>query len=101
MKKNWEEKKIKFYKYYFKGVEKPIIMETFSREEADEMLNLLPEKSGVTIDMNRLVDVRIEMPLTGVSKRIRGGQTFIWVGLTKSVDGWMAEEEFKSLTNGA
>ena len=98
MKKNWDEPKIKFYKYFFKGVKKPIIMEAYSRELADEMLSLLPEKSKVDIDMNLLEDVRIEMPLTGVSERIRFGQKYIWVGLKRSVDGWMNEDDFKKET---
>ena len=95
MKKNWDQNKIKFYKFFFTGIKKPIIMEAYSRDQADEMLGLLPKKSGIEIDMDRLEDVRIEMPLTGVSERIRFGKKYIWVGLTKSVDGWMAENEFK------
>jgi len=87
--------KIKFYKFFFKGIKKPIIMEAYSRKKADEMLELLPEKSGVSIDMNLLEDVRIESPLTGVSTRVRFGEKYIWVGLQKSVDGWMLESEFK------
>lgn len=96
---NWDEPKIKFYKYYFKGVEKPIIMEAYSKEDADYMLSMLPEKSGVKIDMSALENFKIEMPLTGVSERVRFGQTYIWVGLNHSADGWMLKDEFLKITN--
>ena len=85
MKKNWDEPKIKFYKYFFKEIEKPIIMEAYSRIEADEMMELLPEKSKIEIDLNLLEDVRIEMPLTGISKRTRFGAKYIsrWLDARK------------------
>lgn len=101
MEKNWNEHKIKFYKYYFKGQKKPIIMEAYTKDLADKMLSLLPEKSGVKIDLSLLEDFKIEMPLTGISKRIRFGKTYIWVGLNHSVDGWMENEEYlKKVTKG-
>jgi hypothetical protein len=94
MGKNWKENKIKFYKYYFLGVKKPIIMEAYDRKQANKMLSMLPEKTGVDINMTRLEDVKIEMPITGISKRIRFGNTHIWVGTKFTSDGWMLESEF-------
>ena len=94
---DFEPPKIRFYKYFFKGVEKPIIMEAEDREMADQMLGMLPEKSGVEIDMDRLENVKIETPLTGVSKKTTLGQTYIWVGFSKSQDGWMLETEYQEI----
>ena len=91
----WDEPKLKFYKYYFLGNPKPVIMEAYSKEEADGMLQQLNEKTQV-IDMNRLEDVRIEMPIMGISKRKRHGESFIWVGTDYSTDGWMLESEFNN-----
>lgn len=88
------EPKIKFYKYFFSNNEKPVIMEAYSREQADSMLNELNLKTNA-IDISNLMDVRIEMPLKGVSKRKRHGKTFVWVGLEYSIDGWMDEKDFK------
>ena len=99
MEKKWSEAKIKFYKYFFRGVDSPIIMQAYDREEADTMLKLLPEKSGVEIDFDLLEDVRIEMPVTGISELVRFGEKYIWVGTDKTSDGWMLETEFKKLTN--
>lgn len=92
--RDWQEQKIKFYKFFFKGKPKPVIMEAYNRESADQMLEQLNEKTGV-INMGDLEDIRIEMPIMGVSKRKRLGKTYVWVGLEKSGDGWMLEADFK------
>jgi hypothetical protein len=95
--KNWSHDKIKFYKYYFIGVDKPIIMEAINRDMADEMLSLLPERTGVPINLELLTEVKIEIPLTGKSTKVREGQVYIWVGEDKTANGWMLEDEFKKL----
>jgi hypothetical protein len=95
---DFDTPKIKFYKFFFNGKPKPIIMEAYNRAEADEMLKLLNQKTNV-IDMSNLIDVRIESPVKGVSKRKRKGLDFIWVGKELSEDGWMLEEDFNNQTN--
>jgi hypothetical protein len=86
--------KIKFYKYYFIGLEKPVIMEAESKDIADNMLQQLSQNSKTKIDMNLLEDVRIEVPILGVSKKKRNGQDFIWVGKENTSDGWLEKEQF-------
>jgi len=91
--KEWNKPKIKFYKFFFKGKEKPVIMEAYSKDEADNMLNQLNEKTRV-IDMAKLEDVKIEVPLKGVSKRKRFGENYVWIGIDYTLDGWILESEF-------
>lgn len=96
--KDFTTPKIKFYKYYFSNNEKPVIMEAYSREDADAMLQQLNKKTKA-LDMSMLIDTKIEMPIMGISKRKRMGKTYIWVGNDYSTDGWMEETEFKNKTN--
>lgn len=96
--KDWSSPKIKFYKYFFMGSKKPVIMEAYSRLDADNMLNSLCHKTNV-IDMNLLEDVRIEMPVKGVSQRKRHGVNHVWVGTDVTSDGWIEESEFKKINN--
>lgn len=91
----WNKKKIKFYKFYFIGKKKPVIMEAYTKDEADNMISQLNEKTGA-IDLTKLEDVRIEMPIKGVSKRKRLGKEYVWVGVDYTTDGWMEETEFKT-----
>ena len=97
---DWDsENKIKFYKFFFRGIPKPIIIESYTFKEAKIMLAKLEEKSNTHIDENLIEDVRIEMPVKGISKRKRYGNQYIWVGTETTTDGWMLESEFKKLTN--
>lgn len=91
--------KTRFYKYYFAGLEKPIIMEAENRELADQMLNELQYKSQTKIDINKLIDMRVETPLVGISERKRKGNMFVWVGKDKTTDGWLLKEEYDRINN--
>ena len=86
--------KIRFYKYYFIGLEKPVIMEAESKQDADQMLVELKYKSQTPIDIKRLVDVRVETPIVGISTRKRKGIDYVWVGREYTSNGWLEKEEY-------
>jgi hypothetical protein len=86
---------IRFYKYYFINLEKPIIMEAESREVANDMLRQLSINSRVKIDLNRIIDVRVETPLLGISEKKRQGKELVWVGKDYTSDGWMDKIEYE------
>lgn len=89
--------KIKFYKYFFKGIEKPVIMEAENRKMANDMLHQLGQSSQTNIDMSLLEDIRIEVPILGVSKKKRKGIEMIWVGKENASDGWISKTEFTEI----
>jgi len=89
--------KIRFYKYFFLGIEKPIIMEAKNKQEADQMLTELQYKSQTKIDFKRLIDVRVETPIVGISKRKRKGNEYVWVGEQFASDGWLLKEEYDKI----
>lgn len=91
--------KTRFYKYYFRDVEKPIIMESETRATADDMLRELATKPKVNIDFKKLQDIRIETPIVGISTKNRKGIDYTWVGKEHSSNGWMETQEFKSINN--
>lgn len=86
--------KIKLYKYYFKQLEKPIVMEAENRQQADHFLRLFNEKIGGKITVNDIVDLRVETLVVGESSKIKNGKKMIWVGQEHSKDGWMDEDEY-------
>jgi len=89
--------KTRFYKYYFKNVDKPIIMEAENRAIADDMLRELAKKPKVNIDFAKLQDIRMETPIVGISKKTRKEVDYIWVGKEHTSDGWMEKQEFESV----
>lgn len=86
--------KIKLYKYYFVQLEKPIVMEANSRQEADYFLRLFNEKIGGKMSINDMIDLRVETLIVGESSKIKKGEKFIWVGTNFSEDGWMLEQDY-------
>lgn len=91
--------KTRFYKYFFLGVEKPIIMEAENRTQADEMIVSLQYKSQTAIDFTKLIDIRVETPIAGISKRKRKGKEYVWVGKEYTSDGWLLQEEYDKINN--
>ena len=89
--------KIRFYKYYFNGVDKPVIMEAEDRNTADRMMQQLKETTNANISAKNLIDVRVETPIAGISKRKRNNQEFVWVGKEFTSDGWLLQSEYDEI----
>jgi|688.fasta_scaffold403899_4 hypothetical protein len=89
--------KVRFYKYYFRGNEKPIIMEAESRLQADQMMQELKERSKVPISVKDLIDVRVETPIIGISIRKKKGNEFVWVSKEHTPDGWLLKSEYDKI----
>jgi len=89
--------KTRFYKYYFIGVEKPVIMEAETKNDADAMLVELQKRSKTNIDFSKLIDTRVETPIVGISTKKRKGLDMVWVGKEYSNDGWITQEEYNQI----
>jgi hypothetical protein len=89
--------KIRFYKYYFKGIDKPVIMEAESRDVADRMMQQLKQSTTANISAKDLIDVRVETPIAGISKRKRQNQSYVWVGKEFTSDGWLLQSEYDEI----
>jgi hypothetical protein len=89
--------KIRFYKYYFKGIDKPVIMEAESKDVADRMMQQLKQSTTANISAKDLIDVRVETPIAGISKRKRQNQDFVWVGKEFTSDGWLLQSEYDEI----
>jgi peptide deformylase len=89
--------KIRFYKYYFRGVDKPVIMEAETKAIADQMMQQLKENTSVNISAKDLIDVRVETPIVGISKRKRHNKEYVWVGNEFTSDGWLLQSEYDEI----
>ena len=87
----------KFYKYYFKNLDKPLTMEAEDKRTADQMLVQLSLKSKVRMKTADLIDVRIETPLFGITTKTRNDIEWVWVGKDKTSDGWLELDEFERI----
>jgi hypothetical protein len=72
-------------------------MEAETRLQADQMMQELKERSKVPISVKDLIDIRVETPIIGISKRKKKGNEFIWVGLEHTTDGWLLQSEYDKI----
>lgn len=89
--------KIRFYKYFFRGVEKPVIMEAMNRLSADQMMQQLKQNTTANLSAKDLIDIRVETPITGISKRKRHNKEYVWVGTQYTSDGWLLQSEYDEI----
>ena len=89
--------KIRFYKYYFLGIDKPVIMEAEDRLTADQMMQKLKENTSVNLNAKNLIDIRVETPIIGISKRKRHNKDYVWVGNEFTSDGWLLQTEYDKI----
>lgn len=83
------EMTIKFYKYYFNGQDKPVIIEAVSKQSANYALEqILPSLTSKGYDLRDLKDMKVETPLVGVNKKKHQGKSFIWTS-----EGWIEDNE--------
>jgi hypothetical protein len=89
--------KIRFYKYFFRGVDKPVIMEAMDRLSADQMMQQLKQNTTANLSAKDLIDIRVETPITGISKRKRHNKEYVWVGTEFTNDGWLLQSEYDEI----
>jgi hypothetical protein len=89
--------KIRFYKYYFIGVDKPVIMEAESRLSADQMMQQLKQNTTVKLSAKDLIDIRVETPIVGISKRKKHNKEYVWVGTEFTSDGWLLQSDYDEI----
>jgi hypothetical protein len=89
-----EKHGIRFYNYYFYGVEKPLTIEAICKEDARVIIeNLIPKLSDKYRE-SKIIGETVTIPLRGVSEKNVKGVKYIWVGTDKSRSGWLTENEY-------
>jgi hypothetical protein len=90
-----EKHGIRFYNYYFLGVEKPITIEARNKQQARDKMRDIISKLSEKYQESKIVGETIVIPLKGVSDKVVKGVRYVWVGEDKSKNGWLSENEYK------
>jgi len=88
---------IKFYAFTFEDIEKPVIIEAFTANEAREGLLKVIERLPDKFQGKKVVGQTVTLPVVGVSQKKINGVNYIWGGKKRSPNGWLTEEQFKQL----
>jgi|LakMenE01Jun11ns_1017448.scaffolds.fasta_scaffold8791548_1 hypothetical protein len=87
---------IRFYKYRFNGLDKPLIIEAYNKLEARQKLLIIMEKIEPLRNL-RVVDESISLPIFGRTYKKIKSVVNVWVGNNISSSGWMPLEEFEKM----
>jgi hypothetical protein len=90
-----EKRGIRFYNYYFYDVEQPLTIEAHNKQEAREIMQRISSQLSPKYRESKIVGETVVIPLKGVSEKVVKGVKYIWVGLSKSPNGWLTEYEYK------
>lgn len=87
---------IRFYRFFFKELKKPITIEAASKDSALRRLNEVTNR--LSIGGQVPYDEDIITPIKGVSTKIKDHKKMVWVG-GLSTDGWLNEDEYKKVSS--
>lgn len=86
---------IKFYKYTFSGIKKPVIIEAtnnkVARHELNELLPDLPADYRSSIP----IDESVTIPIIGISRKKMNGKKYTWIGIETIKGGWIESDKYK------
>lgn len=92
----FEKKTLRFYNFYFEGIDKPLIIEARSKKEAMTYvateLQRRPHLKGVQIR-----NMKVKTPIFGITSKEQADEVLIWVGFDYTESGWTTEDQFKTL----
>lgn len=84
---------IRFYKYYFLGIEKPVQVEAINKDEARKAMDVIYPQLPEAYHQSKICGETITVPLLGISQKKKDGKTYIWIG-PKTADGWIEESKY-------
>lgn len=90
---------IRIYSYFFYGIEKPIKIEAYNKQQSRQILEQIIPTLPMEYQQSKVVGESVVVPLRGVTEKFVKGVKFIWVGTDKSANGWMSEREYKAALN--
>lgn len=95
MKFSFDKPTIRLYRYYFLGLPKPIIIQAYNKVEAREAIDKIWGQLGKEYQNSRIIGETVSVPVFGVSKRVEGEKTYVWVGKDYSKSGWLESSDFE------
>lgn len=91
---SWEKPQIRIYKYYFLGIAKPVQIQAFNKAEARDTITKNWSKLAKPYQVSNIIGETVSVPVFGITQRVEGKTSYVWVGKSYSSTGWMIKEDF-------
>ena len=95
MKFSFDKPTIRLYRYYFLGLPKPIIIQAYDKVEARATIDRIWGQLAKEYQQSKIIGETVSVPVFGVSTRVEGDKTYLWVGKEYSKNGWMESSEYQ------
>lgn len=92
-----EKNIIRFYKYRFDCIDKPLTIEAYNKKEAREKLLYIMQKVPA-LQNAKVIDESLSLPIYGRTYKKIKSVVNVWVGGLTST-GWMPLEDFEKLSH--
>lgn len=92
---SFEKPTIRLYRFYFLGISTPITIQAYNEKEARATIDKIWYNLAKPYQASRIIGQTVSVPVFGVTKRIEGELTLVWVGKGFSKTGWMNIDVFK------
>jgi hypothetical protein len=89
-----EQHGIRFYHYYYFGIETPIKIEARTKHDARKILDTIQSSLPEKYQNSKIVGESVVKPIRGISEKTTKGVRYIWVGEDRSKNGWMDEDSY-------
>jgi len=87
--------KIRFYCFYFEGLEKPITIEAPNKLVAREKLRSLRASLPDPYKFGKVMGESVKTPVYGVTEKTINGVPHVYVGLENSRSGWIDKKKYE------
>lgn len=92
---SFEKPTIRLYRFYFLGISTPITIQAYNEKEARATIDKIWCNLSKPYQASRIIGQTVSVPVFGVTKRIEGEVTLVWVGKGFSKTGWMNIDVYK------
>lgn len=95
MKFSFEKPTVRLYNYYFLGIDKPVMIQAYNRDEARNLIRAVQLNLPEIYKGKKIIGETVVVPAFGVTERVHNGKVLVWVGMDFSKNGWMEKDAFR------
>jgi len=79
---------VKIYKFYFSGINDPILIEAVTLDAARKAMNDVWNRLPMQYSTSFIIGETVTVPVEGVTTKTEKGVEYTWVGYEKTKNGW-------------
>ena len=88
------KRRIRYYRYYFIGLDEPVeIMATYKKEARKLLYETI--NSTPLLQKRHIIGETVTLPIFGETTEEINGEDYVWVGFENTETGWMKLKDYE------